>query len=598
MPFTPPKVLLIRLRAMSAVSYWSAGGPWNGYAYRWSATLDVSPQPHGDPTTPTPNFYDGNDIKVGDYIVTSGQGRILKVSAITSAADTVVQCVLEDENQQNTLSNEGQDGDGSVTSDVDGLLFETKNGWPILHPLPNSLSGSLPPYFSADVIARFMYTRIDTGGGGSATVGPSGPTGITGPTGPTGVGAIGPTGPTGPTAVGATGPTGPTGVGVTGATGPTGASVKIKGHLVQWPPSSSPAFGDMWLVPTPVPAGIPSNLSAVAGDGIAWVESGSAGGWLNLGPIRGPQGPSGVQGAQGLQGINGVMGPTGPSGVSANSLVLSVNAQTGAVSLQSDDIALDTAITVKAVTQGSYADGVVIPAGTTLSDIIKNMLQVRVPATYTAPTLTISTANSLVFEYGATVAGNVNLAWTQNDAGAATSFAYRINSTFVQTVPGSSPAAFIFSVPNSTAAFTMSGRAVHTAGAQKPDNFGNFVDPAIQNGTVFTSNSLTFTPQYKRYWGLSIATSISDAQILALNSELSTTRVQTRNDFQPANQYIYIVYPEAFGLATIKFNGYISTSAWELTTRSFVNANSFAASYHIYRTKYTQNSPDIDIEVL
>jgi hypothetical protein len=144
----------------------------------------------------------------------------------------------------------------------------------------------------------------------------------------------------------------------------------------------------------------------------------------------------------------------------------------------------------------------------------------------------------------------------------------------------------------------MSGRVVHTAGAQKPDNFGNFVDPAIQAGTIFTSNSLTFTPQYKRYWGLSTATNISDAQILSLNSELSATRVQTRNDFQPANQYIYIVYPEAFGLATIKFNGYISTSAWELTTRPFVNANSFSASYHIYRTKYTQNSPDIDIEVL
>lgn len=598
MPFTPPKVLLIRLRAMSAVSYWSAGGPWNGYAYRWSATLDVSPQPHGDPTTATPNFYDGNDIKVGDYIVTSGQGRILKVSAVTSASDTVVQCVLEDENQQNTFSNENQDGDGSVISDVDGLLFETKNGWPILHPLPNALSGSLPPYFSADVIARFMYTRLDTGGGGSSVIGPSGPTGVTGPTGPTGVGAIGPTGPTGPTAVGATGPTGPSGAGATGPTGPTGAAVKIKGQLVQWPPSSSPDFGDMWLVPSPPPAGIPSNLSAVAGDGIAWVESGSAGGWLNLGPIRGPQGPSGPQGAQGLQGINGSTGPTGPSGASASSLVLSVNGQTGAVSLQADDIALDTAITVKAVTQGSYADGSVIPAGTTLSDIIKNMLQVRVPATYTAPTLTISTASSLVFEYGATVNPTLNLTWAQNDAGNATQFNYRVNTVFVHTVNAASPASFTFSLSNVTASFTTAGRVYYGAGTQKPDNFGNFVDPAIAAGSILTSNTLTFTPQYKRYWGISASATISDAEIIALNSELSTTRVQTRNDFQPVNQYIYIVYPEAFGLATIKFNGYISTSAWELTTRSFVNANSFSASYHIYRTKYTQNSPDIDIEVL
>lgn len=209
MAFRPTKVLRFTMTGAVPYANWQTDDGWLGYPYQWSTTLYVTAQAHGSPETPTPYFYDGLDINVGDYVLTSGQGRVLKIVAITSQTAGVVACIVEDENRENILLDETTSGDGGIP-DGEGLLFEVKNGWPILHPLPDALAGSLPPYFSADVIARFMNSRVDTGGGS----GGPGATGATGPTGP--AGQSGATGPVG--VAGATGP-----VGVTGATGPAGA---------------------------------------------------------------------------------------------------------------------------------------------------------------------------------------------------------------------------------------------------------------------------------------------------------------------------------------------------------------------------------------
>lgn len=215
MTFVPTKVLRFTMSGTTPFAVWSGDNVWAGYPYQWSTTLSITSQPHGSPTTPTPYFYDGNDVNVGDYILTTGQGRILKIISITSQNAGTVSCVVEDENRENTLLDENSSGEGGI-QDGEGLLFAVKNGWPILHPLPDALAGSLPPYFSANVIARFMNSRTDTGGGVVGATGPQGAQGETGATGPAGLtGATGPQGPAG--VAGATGATG-----VAGATGPQG----------------------------------------------------------------------------------------------------------------------------------------------------------------------------------------------------------------------------------------------------------------------------------------------------------------------------------------------------------------------------------------
>lgn len=161
MPTFPSRVLSFVLSNMTPIAFWEGDDAWTGYPYKWTATLNVAAQPHGSPDTPTPYFYDGNDVIVGDYVATSGRGRVLKIVAIASKTSSGVNCTLEDEARVNTLNDDEQLGNGGI-QEGEGLLFTVENGWPILHPLPDALGGSLPAYFATDIISRFMRYRPDT----------------------------------------------------------------------------------------------------------------------------------------------------------------------------------------------------------------------------------------------------------------------------------------------------------------------------------------------------------------------------------------------------------------------------------------------------
>lgn len=127
------------------------------------------------------------------------------------------------------------------------------------------------------------------------------------------------------------------------------------------------------------------------------------------------------------------------------------------------------------------------------------------------------------------------------------------------------------------------------------------IDPAAVNysfTTPFTSN-LTFTVtasdglrtdvasttvafSHKRYWGVSANESLVDAGILALSSEFSSARAQSRS-LSAAGQYLYFAYPAAWGQSTFTING-LPNTAWTLTTRNFLNASGHLASFNFYRS--------------
>ena len=81
-----------------------------------------------------------------------------------------------------------------------------------------------------------------------------------------------------------------------GPAGEPGAGVSLQGVAATWPPSDTPAAGDLYVVADPVPAGTPAGIDA--GDGVVW--SGTA--WVSTGPIRGPAGEAGPEGPEGPQG--------------------------------------------------------------------------------------------------------------------------------------------------------------------------------------------------------------------------------------------------------------------------------------------------------
>ena len=113
--------------------------------------------------------------------------------------------------------------------------------------------------------------------------------------------------------------------------------------------------------------------------------------------------------------------------------------------------------------------------------------------------------------------------------------------------------------------------------------------------TRSASTSVNFMP--KRYWGVSAKTELTDADILALSSELSTSRAQTRTFNCSGGKYFYFVIRTQY-CSGIKFKvGGLSFSDMLLTTRNVVNAQGYEAQYNIYRVNNIQTGSAIVVEV-
>lgn len=92
--------------------------------------------------------------------------------------------------------------------------------------------------------------------------------------------------------------------------------------------------------------------------------------------------------------------------------------------------------------------------------------------------------------------------------------------------------------------------------------------------TKSASTSVTFQPS--RYWGVSTKTSLTDADILGLSSELSTTRTQSRTFNCSGGKYFYLVIRTDY-CSGIKFKvGGLSFSDMIVETRSVVNAQGYS----------------------
>ena len=145
-----PKLLPIRITTLTPKDV------KNDYVYTYNAEIDVTAQLHSGTTGFVAKQYDGRDVKVGDYIATTSQGRILKISSITNTGPTRVVCILMDEDQMNASVDPTQFGESSIDAD-DGILFAIKEGKPFIFPLPTILPGGLTKDFATQIFSRFNY---------------------------------------------------------------------------------------------------------------------------------------------------------------------------------------------------------------------------------------------------------------------------------------------------------------------------------------------------------------------------------------------------------------------------------------------------------
>jgi hypothetical protein len=218
---------------------------------------------------------------------------------------------------------------------------------------------------------------------------------------------------------------------------------------------------------------------------------------------------------------------------------------------------LATAIEVKAVTQGAYSDGTTIPAGTPVEEVLRKMLQTRVPATYAAPTLSISSNFGTQAEIGGSYSGTITPTWQQRDAGAATVTNLALNGAQFSSAAGAPPASYSIPSRPLTASESWQLTTSHAAGPQKLDNFGDPSGTPIAAGTI-SSNTLTITPVRRIFLGASTDTAAptTSAQIRALaTSALAPANGSTYTLTLPAGtRRAVIAYPATLrALTSVKY---------------------------------------------
>ena len=161
-------------------------------------------------------------------------------------------------------------------------------------------------------------------------------------------------------------------------------------------------------------------------------------------------------------------------------------------------------ITVYGVTQGTYSDGAVIPAGTSLEDVVKNMLQTIIPPTYLSPTLTITGSGSTTVEIGTTISPTLTPTFNQRDGGSPILYSLKKNGTDIYTGPTAVPYTEAGYVIDSVVSYQATES--YDAGPIKNDNQGNpYPTGSIQAGTA-TSNTISYAGRRKLFYTIDTAT--------------------------------------------------------------------------------------------
>lgn len=132
---------------------------WNGYPYQWLVTLQVNSQIHSDPTTAQPFTYNGLDVRIGDWVVFTGEGMALEIISISSQTDSVLSIIVEDVGLYNILNNQAQSGQGigpiSPPGVFDILIIRLNDsGIPVFSSIPDY---EIPINLISDITSRFQF---------------------------------------------------------------------------------------------------------------------------------------------------------------------------------------------------------------------------------------------------------------------------------------------------------------------------------------------------------------------------------------------------------------------------------------------------------
>lgn len=207
-------------------------------------------------------------------------------------------------------------------------------------------------------------------------------------------------------------------------------------------------------------------------------------------------------------------------------------------------------IIVNGVTGLGIANGATIPAGTSLEEFVKMVVQKAIPATYNRPSLAIGNNGGTAagnVEAGTSITPKLRASFTKNDAGDLETITIKQGGTEVANGT-TSPLDYTgetFVIGDETVSYTAS--ATYGDAPVKNNNLGQESKENWFAGSTATSGSYSFTGKRNLFYGTGVGNvpEVSSEVVRGLANKKLAPAAGTSFDINVAvgQQYIIIAYP-------------------------------------------------------
>lgn len=241
---------------------------------------------------------------------------------------------------------------------------------------------------------------------------------------------------------------------------------------------------------------------------------------------------------------------------------------TGGGNVSVDEL-LDENITVTGVDVGNLVDGTTIVAGTSFTDLLKQMLRKRIAPEYKLPKATLS-GDVTTFEKGVSTPVSLTAIYTQNDGGAAT-------STIITdgVAPSAEGATASYTITDST---TFSVDITHGEGDIKNDNFGEaYPTGHIEAGTVTgTYKATAVDPIFTGTGSFDPSTNKGTKHLVSKPSK------EVNYTYSVTNDTCFIAAPYEISGGIKDQNNFDVFGTFAHTTVAYTREDGTSTTYHVY----------------